>query len=136
MNERSQLIVFFDADCLFCSRTARFLAEWDHRQVLLFASLQGKTAKERKLSHHADEQKGTLVVCRIHEDTIFLRAEAALVIGEHLSPLRWLAKALRCLPLSWLNALYRIVASNRHRLMRKASTCSLPSPAFTERLLD
>jgi predicted DCC family thiol-disulfide oxidoreductase YuxK len=57
------------------------------------------------------------------------------MLGRLPRPWRWL-RALRILPRFMRDALYRLVARNRYRLLGKRDSCMIPAPHVRARFID
>jgi len=112
-----ELTVLFDGDCGFCSWCANVLDRLDHRRTLRLVPLQGAVGDFEEMPSRHDLLEALHVRDRAGRwergGTACLRIAGAVPL---LSPL---AVAGR-LPLvqRWVEALYRLVAHNRHRLGR------------------
>jgi len=128
-------IVFFDGKCGLCTSLIRFIAHADHRDHLRFAPLQGKTAATQRLSQHADEENGTVVVWREADGAIYLRSDAVWEIARALGGFWNLLRLLSIIPHSWCELLYRSVARHRSRWFGTAATCEKADERLRSRLL-
>jgi len=124
-----KMIVFFDGECQLCQSSLRWLNRVDGEDRLLFAPLQGETARQNNINRKDDSmaviEDGE--VWRASEAVMraFLRAGGpGLVFGGILlltpEPIR-----------EWG---YRLVARYRLRLMRNRA-CGLPEEGMREKLL-
>ena len=126
-------VVFFDGDCVFCTRTTHWLAAADRRKLLNFASLQGRLSEARGLSHFAGKDDGSLVLLRESDDSVFIRSDAVIELARVLGwPWRLLVIGI-LIPRPVRDWLYRLVARHRHRL---AGECRVPDEDFRDRLRD
>lgn len=114
-HEPGRLIVFFDADCGFCTRTARVLRRLDRADRLALVPLQSAAVAV------ADAPDEEALLDRMHvRDAAgrwWIGSDAWRRIAETtpaLRPLAWLAR----LPvITWLvEPVYRLVARNRGRI--------------------
>ena len=122
--------IVFDGDCGLCDLSVRSLARCDHRGRLIFAPLQGLTAR-RLLAGIVDSSQALSRDGSIHfvhssmKKTISAtrRSDAIIAILNTLGQ-PGLAMALRLLPRPIRDLGYRLVARWRHRLF-KPPVCSL-----------
>lgn len=129
-------ILFFDGDCAFCSAGVRRVFRADRCGNLRFAPLQGKLSAEKGFTIHADPAGGSMVLLREEDGAVFLRGDAVLELARALGgPWRPL-RAGRILPRRWRDALYSLVARNRHWISRKGDFCELPGPELLARILE
>ena len=113
----------------------RWLAAQDIQRRLVFATLQGETARIRGLDMYAD-MSGSLVVVRDGEGgRVSLRSDACVELALALGGVWRLFRLARVLPCSLRDGIYRLVACNRHAWGKNTHVCDMPEPAFRERLL-
>jgi predicted DCC family thiol-disulfide oxidoreductase YuxK len=131
-------IVLYDSKCGLCDRSVRWLIAHDPHSRLLFACLQGSTAKELRHRHPtipAETETLVLVQGTGLEEQVSLRSRA--VLGA-LALLPWPWKVgswLRVLPSFLLDPSYRLFASQRHHFAPVAAeSCDLP-PSQEKRFL-
>lgn len=130
----ASLLILYDGVCVFCDTSVRWLMERDPRAAFRFAPLQGGTAAELRLRHpEIPEDIDTLVV--VEGERVYLRSAAVLRIVARLpAPWRWL-RALRVLPDSLLDLLYRGFARVRYRVFGRMDACRVPSADERARIL-
>lgn len=126
-------VVYFDGVCGFCNRSVDFLLKRDPAGKLLFAPLQGETARAT-LSERDRETLDSLVV---RQGNAVYRRSAGVVRVLWELPLRWKVAgwALWLIPGPIRDLGYRLVAKVRYRIFGKHETCRLPQPGEAERFL-
>lgn len=129
-------ILFFDGDCAFCSAGVRRIFRADRRGALRFAPLQGKLSGEMGFSEYADPSGGSMVILREEDGAFFVRGDAVLELARALGGPWRLLHVGRILPRGLRDALYSLVAKNRHWISRKGGFCELPAPEFLARILE
>lgn len=129
-------VLFFDGDCAFCSRSVRRILRLDKRGVVSFAPLQGRLAEEVGVAYHAAKTGGTLVLLREEDGRIFTRSDALIELAQALGGAWKLLRVARWLPKFLRDAMYSMIADNRHRLPGKTDACPLPDPLLMSRLRD
>lgn len=134
-----QHLVFYDGTCGFCSSIVQCILQYDKNKIFDFAPLQGSTAAN-VLKDLPEEMKDldSLVLIenyKTNDKKFYVQGEGALRIAWLLEGLlsllgifNWIIPA----PLS--NWGYRLVARNRHRLLRN-SACKIPTPETKDRFL-
>ena len=130
----SNPILFFDGHCNLCNGLVDWLMRRSEGSSLLFASLQGDTARSRL---------GQVVLAGIDPDTVIylrhghqlLRSDAILAVIADLGGVWKLARCLTLIPRPIRNGVYGWVARNRFRLFGRKDTCRVPTPAERDRLL-
>lgn len=121
------LTVFYDGTCGFCHGAVRFLIRRDpHGERFRYAPLQGLTAAEF-LSNPNDLPDS--VVAYLPDGSVHTEGTAAIVIAARIGGLYgFLGRIGALLPLSIVNAMYRLIARNRHRWFgRRTELCPLLS---------
>lgn len=129
------MIVVFDAQCLLCSRSVRFLLRFDRHAVLQFASIQGRTG-QALLSQAGLRVDGLQTLLLVDGNRSWQHTGAILRL---LHALGWpwrLAWFLWLVPAPLRDAAYRLVARNRTRLFGRSDACLVPPPDYARRFLD
>ena len=126
-------IVFYDGECMLCSRTVAFLIKADRKHLLKFAPLGGITAKNLNIETFA-EGEATVV---FHDNgKSYFRSTAVLNITQYL-PFPWmLLRVFLVVPTFIRDFIYRIIGKNRYRWFGKNETCILYHPRYEGQLLD
>ena len=120
MIEKTKNIVFYDSDCLLCSRTILFLLKKDKKKKLLFAPLGGLTF----LSYptiNSDEFKNTLVFLK---KDVFLTESTGVLSILQILPIPWkFLSIFLVIPPFIRNSVYKIVARNRYKWFGRKENC-------------
>jgi predicted DCC family thiol-disulfide oxidoreductase YuxK len=118
----SQLpLIFFDNECLLCSRSVQWLIRKDKKSILQFAPLQGETARNLLPSAHSAKMN-TLILW--NEGNIYLRSQAVFKILSYLEKPWSYLSYLAYFPKFISDFFYRIIARFRKRLFSgNASQC-------------
>jgi predicted DCC family thiol-disulfide oxidoreductase YuxK len=127
-------IVLFDAECVLCSYNAQLILTYDRTRRFRLASMQGEVGSRLYIAHDMDPRapESLLVVT---EGGTLRDSDAVLHIYRHLAPpWRWLA-ALRIVPRTVRDPVYRWIARNRYRLFGRRQTCWVPASADRDRIL-
>ena len=126
-------ILFFDGVCGLCNRSVDFALARDRRQRLLFAPLQGDTARER-LDQTDVESLQTVIL--VDARGVHRRSSAVVRVLWLLGGLWRVAGTLLWLiprPLRDLG--YKLVARYRYRWFGRKETCRMPTPEERARFL-
>ncbi|MBL7556531.1 MAG: DUF393 domain-containing protein [Bdellovibrionaceae bacterium] len=125
-------ILFFDGYCSLCN----YLVDWgmarDKREVILFSSLQGETAK-KVIPQYILSDSDTVVYWR--DNRTYERSSAILYL---LGDIGWPWKAALIffvVPRFLRDTIYQWVSRNRYRFFKKQSTCRMPTTEEKTRLL-
>lgn len=131
MPEKS--IVFFDGVCGLCNTMVDFFIQKDKKRQLLFAPMQGKTAKGILTKTEIDQLDSFV----LYEKGIkYYRSDAALKTFGKL-PGGWkLLSLFNVIPRFLRDPFYRLIAKNRYKWFGKKSTCRMPTSAERGVLLD
>lgn len=132
MEAEERPIVFFDGVCGLCNRAVDILLRIDRRGVLLFAPLQGETARAL-LPPELVEDLETLVF-RVRGEN-YTRSRAVLHILGEIGGLWKPFGILAGLPPALGDTLYRFVARHRIQWFGSKETCRLPTPEEQGRFL-
>ncbi len=124
-------VLFFDGECGLCNGVTRWLLEQDREKRLLFAPLQGLTAKALLPEALRDPQSVVL----LYGDVIHTRSEAVLRTVSMLGKGWRILLVFRVVPQSLRDGLYRLVARHRAKLTSRGGNCRLPGEDLGARLL-
>jgi len=126
-------VVFFDGHCSICNASVDWLMKVDKTGELKFASLQGETAS--KLLGHAPGKIDFDTVVYLRDGEKFERSTAILKILADSGSLWRLSSVFLAIPTSLRDVLYKLVAKNRYRFIKRRETCRLPTQEERGRLL-
>lgn len=133
-------MLLYDGSCGFCAESVQFVLRHDRRhRSLRFASLQGSVGAGVRDRHPALETIDS-VIWYEHDpqgDVVLVRSSAVLRVLRYLGGvwrlLAWLGAAV---PGPLRDRVYDFVARHRHKLVRGAPVCVIPSPDQRERFVD
>lgn len=126
-------ILFFDGFCSICNGVVDWSLKHDHRQIVQFASLQGKTAHQKLPQSYLSSIE---TVIYLRNGKIYERSDAILFLLKDLGGWTSFLSKLRIIPRSFRDFFYKIIARNRYIFFKKREVCRLPTPTEKERLLD
>lgn len=131
MIDNKRHIVFYDSECILCSRTILFLLKKDRKKNLCFAPLGGTTFN--LLNIDSREHNNTLIF--LNNDEIQTESTGVLSIISML-PYPWkLISLLKIFPAVLRNSIYRSVAKNRYKWFGKNKMCAMPNAEFSSSFL-
>jgi predicted DCC family thiol-disulfide oxidoreductase YuxK len=114
--ETRPLHVFYDADCGFCTRSARLLRRLDRGHRLRIGRLSDAAAYP---DAPPPPQLAAAMHCRDRSGRWLAGGDAWLRIAEELPALRPFGRIGRLPGARWVvERVYRLIAANRHRLSR------------------
>jgi len=129
------MIVVFDAKCLLCNASVQFLLRHDHRGILRFASIQGKSGRE--LLAQAGLRVDGLQTLLLVDGNRSWQHTAAILRVLHALGWPWRAAWIAWLVPSLLrDAVYRWFARNRYWLFGRSEVCLMPPSDYRARFLD
>jgi predicted DCC family thiol-disulfide oxidoreductase YuxK len=129
-------ILFFDGECALCSASIRWLCRADRQGRISFAPLNGELSRKLGFSHHAARDAGSMVIWREEDALAFTRSDAWIEIARVLGgPWRFFL-VVRWIPRRWRDAVYGMIARNRHAFAGGPVACRLPNPELAKRLLE
>ncbi|MEZ6188006.1 MAG: YndJ family transporter [Planctomycetota bacterium] len=135
-------VLLFDGECGMCTRSVQTILSLERSPELLFAPLQGETAKQILRRHPVAPLEGPFdSLLLVHDldgprEHVDLRWRAVCAIGRRMgSPWRWLSRlGALWVPRSLADLGYDIVAKNRLRF-GGPDQCKIPSVAQRARFL-
>lgn len=132
--EEHRYIVLFDGVCKLCNRWVAFIIKHDVKFRLTLCSVQSKEG-QAILQHFAYPTKSFDTMLFIENQQCLDQSDAVLGVLRHLEkPWKSLA-ALRVIPRTIRNAIYRFIARHRYRLFGKLSSCMVPLPEHEKRFI-
>ncbi len=134
-------VVFYDGVCGLCNRLVRFLIRRDRRRLLLFAPLQGVTARQALSARGYDRSDlDTVYVLDgwpAPAARIFTRAAAIAHVLNQLGGVWWMIAGLIArVPPPLGDRAYNFVARSRYRTFGRFETCPVPRPEWRDRFLE
>jgi predicted DCC family thiol-disulfide oxidoreductase YuxK len=134
-------VVFYDGVCGLCNRLVRFLIRRDRRRLLLFAPLQGATARQALSGRGYNlSDLDTVYVLDGWPAPAARVLTRAAAIANVLSQLGgvWsmIAEIIARLPPPLANRAYDFVARSRYRTFGRFETCPVPRSEWRDRFLE
>ena len=113
--EREGPIVLFDGACALCDASVRFVLDRDPRARFRFVPFQAEAAAALLARHGRAVPVAPEALMLLEEGRVWEGSDAALRIARGLRGPWRLAAALAAVPRPLREAVYRLVARNRHR---------------------
>lgn len=132
---KKKKIVFFDHDCLLCSRAVQFIIKNNIQQNLYFASLQS-TLSKKLLMPYGYNPKNISSLIFLDEDKVYVKSTAALRISNYLKGWYRLFSIFLIIPASIRDIFYHFIAHNRYTLFGKTTQCEMLKEEWKNRFLD
>ena len=134
---RPVALLLYDGTCGFCASSVQWVLQRDRRGTLLFAPLQGETARPILARH--PELAGVDSVVWVEQgeggETVRVRSTAAIQVGWYLGGVWELLATLAVgIPAGLRDLVYDLIARHRHTLISDPA-CLLPTPDERTRFL-
>ncbi|KMO38022.1 thiol-disulfide oxidoreductase DCC family protein [Methylobacterium aquaticum] len=127
-------IILFDAECVLCSASARFVLERDRTARFRLAAMQSAIGQSLCRRHGMDPEDPTSLLV-VDSDRMRRDSDAVLAIAEGLGFPWNLARVFRIVPAGLRDPVYRLVARNRYRLFGRRDTCWVAPERYRDRIL-
>ncbi|MFN2566012.1 MAG: thiol-disulfide oxidoreductase DCC family protein [Gemmatimonadaceae bacterium] len=132
-------LVLFDGVCGLCDRAVQFLLRHDRHQALLFAPLQGETARSVLVpGPSGNDVLSAMIFVRgygTRHPATFARSDAWIEILRELGGAWGIGAWLRFIPRPIRDLVYDWIARNRYAWFGKFDQCRIPSPEERARFL-
>ena len=129
------LVLFFDGDCGFCSKSVQQVYRLDAKGAIEFAPLQGELSEKLGLRKFADKEGGTMVIIREPDGERFFKGDAWIILGQTLGGIwKLLAEIFALFPKAARDWAYDLVAKNRYLLAGKGNACGMPDKGLRKRM--
>jgi len=131
----SHPIILFDGICNFCNAMVNFIISQDKKNVFLFAALQSVPGKQLLEQCKIDWKTDDSFVV-IENGKAYKKSNAALVLYNNL-PWYWKwSQIFWIVPRFIRDAVYDLVARNRHKWFGKKDQCMIPTPQIKAKFLS
>ncbi|WP_434050959.1 MAG: DCC1-like thiol-disulfide oxidoreductase family protein [Roseibium sp.] len=126
-------LIVFDADCIFCSGFARFMASHDKQADFRFVSARSDLGRTLYIKHDLDPDA-------LETNIVILDGRAYTKMASFAASMKSLGKpwsllaVVNLLPVSVANWIYDRIARNRYAFGKRS--CPLPSRELKDRLID
>ena len=125
-------IVFFDSNCLLCSRFIRILLKNDKRKFH-YSGFESEIARE-VLPQHLQHDPQTIVFYQ--DDELWFRSRAIFKIINNLRFPWPILGIFSILPVSLNDFVYNWVAGNRFAWFGRSQNCFIPTPEQKSRFFE
>ena len=118
-------VMLYDGNCVLCSSAARYISKRSTRSLLAFCAMQSDAGREA-LAALGKSLRDYETVIVLEENKVLERGDAALRLFEHmLHPWPHIARLVRRIPGGLRDAIYRVVARYRFRILARRDECML-----------
>ena len=129
----SHPIIYYDAQCLLCNGFIEALIKKDPKAIFKYCSLQDdKSQSVRHLHNMTDTINSVLLLDR---GVWYDESDVSVRIAQHIDGPWHRASAMRYVPSSIRNWIYRRIANNRYQLFGKSDQCIIPDESVMSRFL-
>jgi predicted DCC family thiol-disulfide oxidoreductase YuxK len=132
-DDASFVVIVYDGDCVFCSRSMSWIARHDRARRIRFTACTSETGAALMRRHDVDPLDPSTFLVLI-DGRPYVRSEAMLRLASVLDPSVRPLAALRLVPPFIRNTIYDWTARNRRSLIRSRE-CPMPSKEMRERML-
>ncbi|HBM78255.1 MAG TPA: thiol-disulfide oxidoreductase DCC family protein [Verrucomicrobiales bacterium] len=126
-------VVFYDGECRFCSAVVIFVLRRDRDALFQFASIQSEAGCEL-LAEYGVPSPRLDTMYLLEAGQVYERSTAALRIARRLRGYGVAARICLWIPRFLRDFCYRVIARNRHRILRE-NHCFLPNKDEEKRFL-
>jgi len=133
MDSTHRSIVYYDGACNLCNNTVKWVLKHERAPVLYFATLQ--KLREHNVNNTPTSLLEANSVVLWHEGKYYTQSEAVMQIALLMGGPYRLARLGYLVPAFLRNALYQLIARNRHQWFGTTTSCLLPSHAHKGRFL-
>ncbi len=130
-------VLLYDGACGFCARSVQFVLQREpapRRRALRFAAIEGEFGRSVRSRVAGLAGVDSVVWFDPATGRALVRSEAALAVLHHLGGAwRVLGLVARLVPRGLRDAVYAVIARNRHRIA--GETCLVPGAAHRARFL-
>jgi predicted DCC family thiol-disulfide oxidoreductase YuxK len=127
-------ILLYDGSCGFCQNSVQFILRNERTEEIYFAPLQSDFAEQIKKDHPEILTIDSIIFLKGKD--LLIESNAALELASYLKAPYYFAKYVRLVPKGLRDSVYRLLAKNRHRLIRNSNSCLLPSKEQRNRFLS
>ncbi len=123
-------VLFFDGDCLLCSRVVQWIIKNDTRGNIYFCTLEdGRNAGVDGL------ENDTVILWHLHKT--YQKSKAVAQVLKLLGGFyRLVGYVISFFPLIISDKVYEFVAKNRYDWFGKKTNCLIPNPEWAYRILS
>lgn len=127
-------LTVMDATCGLCARGAKWIARHDDAGAFRIIPVQSELGAGL-LRHFAMRPEDPTSWLYLESGYGYSALDATIMVGRKLGGAWRAFDALRLIPKAQRDAVYRIVARNRYKVMGRADLCAMPDPDVQIRLL-
>jgi predicted DCC family thiol-disulfide oxidoreductase YuxK len=126
-------VILFDGTCAFCEGSVRFIAARDDGYFKFGASQNPEG--QQLLARYGTSREAAKSLILIEDGQVYLRSTAVLRITRHMRAPWKFATMFLWVPVPIRDAIYRVIASIRHRIAGESNACEIPPPEIRARLI-
>lgn len=128
-------IILFDGVCNLCNTVVQRIIKADKSDQFRFLALQSQKGKTLLAQLGIDFLTTDSIVFYQPGKGHWIKSQAVVHIAAQLKGVYGVFCLAKLFPVSWMDRLYEIVASNRYRLFGKKTSCLLPDKKILDKFL-
>lgn len=133
MQYKHEHIILFDGECMLCNKAIQYILTHDYRNRFYFATLQSEFGQQLLLENKLSTTQLSTVMY-LEKGKLYTKSTAAIRAYANLGGFKKSALCLFVFPRFLRDAIYNLVANNRHRFFRN-NQCMVQSKELKERML-
>jgi len=130
--DHSKPLVLFDGSCGFCNSTVQFILKHEKEDDIIFISSLSDEYQLLVKPYSLPQEMNSVIV--IYNNIISQKSSAALMICQWLKWPFSMLRFLKIAPRFIRDAIYDLIADNRHSISSNSKNCVLDSEKDTERI--
>ncbi len=117
-------VMFFDGECIFCSKAVQFFVDIDKAQKIRYATLQSEEGKLVREEFGISDNLESVVL--IDKAKFYEKSDVTFQVFKSLGQ-PWRAMSIfRFIPRIIRNFFYNLIAKNRYKIYGKHDQCIIP----------
>ena len=129
----SNPIIYYDAKCLLCNGFIEALIKRDSKAIFKYCSLQDDKSLSVRQLHNMIDMITTVIL--LDQGVWYDQSDVSVRIAQYIDGPWHKATAIKLVPSSIRNWIYRRIANNRYQLFGQSDECIIPDESIKNRFL-
>ncbi len=129
----SNPIIYYDAKCLLCNGFIKALIKRDPKAIFKYFSLQDDKSLSVRQLHNMIDTITTVIL--LDQGVWYDQSDVSVRIAQYIDGPWHKATAIKFVPSSIRNWIYRRIANNRYQLFGQSDECIIPDESIKSRFL-